>query len=216
MATNNTGELSDYYAWAAGGWLYFRSAPWHGLSLGIGSAFNFNLFSSDLSRRDSATGAVNRYEIGLFDVENPRNRRGLNRLEELWLRYQWRKSHLTVGKQLLQSPLINHQDGRMRPTAEAGAWWEWNEWNNIKIEGGLLWRISPRSTVRWYTVGESTGLYPRGINPDGSASGYSGNLKSHGIGLLGISLKPHEHLTLQVWEQYVERIFNTALLRADY
>ncbi|MCS7036455.1 MAG: OprD family outer membrane porin [Saprospiraceae bacterium] len=216
MVTDNTGQLSDYYAWAAGGWLHFQSAPWHGFSMGVGGAFNFNLLSSDLSLRDSATGAINRYEIGLFDVENPRNRRDLDRLEELWLRYQWRNSRITVGQQLLQTPLINHQDGRMRPTAEAGAWLEWNEWRRVKIEGGLLWRMSPRSTVRWYTIGESIGLYPRGINPDGSASGYSGNLKSGGVGLVGITWRPDERLTLQLWDQYVERIFNTALLRADY
>lgn len=216
MITDNSGELSDYYAWAAGGWLHFQSAPWHGFSIGVGGAFNFNLLSSDLSQRDSITGAINRYEIGLFDVENPRNRRDLDRLEELWLRYQWRKSRLTVGQQLLQTPLINHQDGRMRPTAEAGAWLEWNEWNRVKVEGGVLWRMSPRSTVRWYTIGESIGLYPRGINPDGSVSGYSGNLKSGAIGLAGITFRPNKDLTLQLWDQYVERIFNTALLRADY
>ncbi|MCS6929873.1 MAG: OprD family porin [Saprospiraceae bacterium] len=216
MLTDNGGLLSDYYAWAAGGWLHFQTACWRGFSMGIGGAFNFNLLSTDLSARDSATGAINRYEIGLFDVENPRNRRDLDRLEELWIRYERQGLSLTVGQQLLQTPFINHQDGRMRPTAESGAWLEWQKGRNLKVEGGWLWRISPRSTVRWYTVGESIGLYPRGINPDGSASGYSGNLKSKGVGLIGITLKPYPHLAVQLWNQYVEQIFNTVFLRADY
>lgn len=215
MTTDNTGNLSDYYAWAVGGWLHFQTATWRGFSMGIGGAFNFNVLSSDLGKRDSATGAPNRYEIGLFDVENPNNRRDLDRLEELWLRYRWRKSHLTVGQQLLQSPFINHQDGRMRPTAEAGAWVEMNEWTNLKVEGGWIWRISPRSTVRWYTIGESIGLYPRGINPDGTSSGYSGNVTSNGIGLLGITYRPTREVKLQLWDQYVENIFNTAFFQAD-
>ncbi len=216
MTTDNTGALSDYYAWAVGGWLHFHTATWRGFSLGASGAFNFNLLSSDLGRPDSVTGAVNRYEIGLFDVENPYNRRDLHRLEELWLRYQWRKSYLTIGQQLLQSPFINHQDGRMRPTAESGIWLTWKEWSGLQIEGGWLWRISPRSTVRWYSVGESIGLYPRGLNPDGTASGYAGNLNSRGIGLLGVTFGRIEHLKLQLWNQYVENIFNTLFLQADY
>ncbi len=127
MATDNARELSDYYALAAGGGMHFSTAPWHGFSFGLGGLFNYNLASSDLGARDSITGAFNRYEIGLFDVEDPNNRADLDRIEELWLRYQWKKSHITVGQQSLQTPFIHYQDGRMRPTAEAGVWAEVNE-----------------------------------------------------------------------------------------
>ncbi len=216
MATDNTRNLSDYYALAAGGGLHFNTASWHGFSVGIGGAFNYNLASSDLSAKDSLTGAVNRYEIGLFDVENPQNRRNLHRMEEFWLRYAWKKSRLTLGQQLLQTPFINHQDGRMRPTAESGLWAETNVLKNTKIEGGWLWKISPRSTVRWYSVGESIGLYPKGLNPDGTGSGYAENLKSMGIGVLGITRQWGKHTKVQVWDQYVENIFNTAFAQADY
>ena len=216
MATDNARNLTDYYAWAAGGGLHFSSSPWHGFSFGIGGLFNFNLASSDLGAKDSLTGAVNRYEIGLFDVEDPYNRNDLDRMEEFWLRYQWRKSRLTAGKQLLQTPFINYQDGRMRPTAEAGAWLEVNEWKNTRLEGGWLWKISPRSTVKWYGIGESIGLYPKGLNPDGTGSGYPENLESKGIGLLGLQRQLGNNLKLQLWNQYVGNIFNTAFLQADY
>ena len=107
MATDNTRALSDYYAWAGGGALHFSTAPWHGFNFGVGGVFNFNLASSDLGAKDSLTGALNRYEIGLFDVEDPYNRYDLDRIEELWLRYQWKNSRITVGQQSLQTPLIN-------------------------------------------------------------------------------------------------------------
>lgn len=216
MATDNARQLPDYYAWAGGGGLHFNSAPWHGLSFGIGGVFNFNLASSDLGAKDSLTGSVNRYEIGLFDVEDPYNRNDLDRMEEFWLRYQWKKSCLTVGQQSLQTPFVNYQDGRMRPTAEAGAWAELNELKNTKIEGGWLWKISPRSTVKWYGIGESIGLYPKGLNPDGTGSGYPENLESAGIGLLGITRRIGGNTKIQVWNQYVENIFNTAFAQADY
>ena len=88
MATDNARHLTDYYALAAGGALYFNSARFHGFQMGIGGSFHFNIASSDLTAKDPTTGAVNRYEIGLFDVENPGNKNNLNRMEELWLRYE--------------------------------------------------------------------------------------------------------------------------------
>ncbi|MBK6995670.1 MAG: outer membrane porin, OprD family [Lewinellaceae bacterium] len=216
MATDNARQLSDYHALAAGGTLHFASSPWHGFSFGLGGIFNYNLTSSDLSAKDSITGAVNRYEIGLFDVEDPKNRKNLDRIEELWLRYQWKKSRITVGQQSLQTPFVNYQDGRMRPTAEAGAWAEINDVKNIKMEGGYIWSISPRSTVEWFSVGESIGLYPKGLNPDGTGSGYPENLESMGIGMLGITRQWGKRTKVQVWDQYVENIFNTVFVQADY
>ena len=216
MATDNTRQLSDYHAWAAGGGLHFSSAPWHGVSFGIGGLFNYNLASSDLGAKDSITGASNRYEIGLFDVQDPKNKNNLDRIEELWLRYQWKKSRITLGQQSLQTPLVNYQDGRMRPTAESGVWAEINELKNTKIEAGYLWKISPRSTVEWFGVGESIGLYPKGLNPDGTGSGYPENLESMGIGILGITHQWGKRTKIQVWDQYVENIFNTAFVQADY
>lgn len=216
MATDNTRQLSDYHAWAAGGSLYFSSAPWHGFNFGLGGGFNFNLASSDLGAKDSITGAINRYEIGLFDVQDPNNRNNLDRMEELWLRYQWKNSRITLGQQSLQTPFVNYQDGRMRPTAESGVWAEINELKKTKIEAGLLWNISPRSTVEWFGIGESIGLYPKGLNPDGTGSGYPENLESMGIGLLGITRQWGKNTKVQVWDQYVENIFNTAFVQADH
>ena len=104
----------------------------------------------------------------------------------------------------------------MRPTAESGLWVEVNDLKNFKIEGGWLWKISPRSTVEWFSVGESIGLYPKGLNPDGTGSGYPENLKSAGVGLLGVTRQAGKHTRIQVWNQYVENIFNTVFAQVDY
>ena len=216
MATDNARQLTDYYAWAAGGGLHFNTAPFYGFQFGLGGAFNFNLASSDLGARDPGTNAANRYEIGLFDIENPYNRRDLDRMEELWLRYIRKWGTITLGQQSLQTPFINSQDGRMRATQETGLWASVNPSTHTRIEGGWLWAISPRSTVRWYSIGTSIGLYPKGLNPDGSASGYPENLQSKGVGLLGITQRINECLRVQVWDQYVDHIFHTAFAQADY
>lgn len=216
MATDNTRGLSDYYGLAAGGYLHFQTASFKGVRMGLAGSFHFNLASSDFTRKDPLTNALNRYEIGLFDVENPTNRRELNRLEELWLRYEWNKTWISVGRQILQTPLINYQDGRMRPTAEEGVWITSTRLPSTKLEGGWLWAISPRSTIKWHDIGASIGIYPRGLNPDGTASGYPENLSSKGVGLLGITNKLKKIGKLQLWNQYVQGVFNTALLQTDW
>ncbi|MBK7149909.1 MAG: outer membrane porin, OprD family [Bacteroidetes bacterium] len=103
----------------------------------------------------------------------------------------------------------------MRSTMEEGAWVEVNEVKNLKLQGGWIWRISPRSTVKWYTVGNSMGIYPQGLNEWGAKNNYAGHIRSAGVGLLGITYSPVKQLQLQAWNQFTENVFNTVLLQAD-
>lgn len=214
METNNTGELSDYYANAAGGGIKFVTAPIKGFQLGISGFFTFNIGSSPLGEPDPKTGAGNRYEIGLFDQQDPYNTSDIDRLEELFLKYNFKNSSITLGKQLINTPFINLQDGRMRPTEVSGLWSEINT-RKTKWEGGLIKHISPRGTVKWFNVGESIGIYPMGVNPDGERSAYRGNTETKGLAMAGMTNKSLKYLTLQAWHMYVHNIFNTSMLQAD-
>ncbi len=147
MATDNTGPLTDYVAWGLGAGIGYESPKWKGLQFGISGFFIFNVASTNLAKKDSLANAFNRYEIGLFDIAHPENRFDLDRLEDLYLRYSFRKSKVEVGRFEITTPFINRQDGRMRGTVEEGAWFEVNEVKKLKMEGGWLWRISPRSTI---------------------------------------------------------------------
>ena len=159
---------------------------------------------------------MNRYETGLFDIEDPANKKDIDRLEELYIKYHFKKSTLTLGKQLLNTPFINLQDGRMRPTEVEGLWAEINGIKKIKLQLGYLYGISPRSTVKWFKVDESIGVYPVGVNENGIKSGYQGNLESKGIILTGITYQHNKNLKLQLWNQFTENIFNSTFLQADY
>ena len=216
MTTNNKPGLSDYYANAAGGGIKYETAPFKGFQLGVSGFFVFNIGSSDLGKPDPATSQPNRYELGLFDVQNPYNKRDIDRQEELYLKYNWGRSHIVFGKQLINTPFINLQDGRMRPTGVGGIYGEINDIKNTRIEGGFLYEISPRSTVEWYSIGESIGLYPVGVNPDGTKSDHKGNLESKGIAMLGLAHKLTKNLSAQLYNVYVENIFNSALVQVDY
>ena len=146
MATDNAAGLTDYVANAVGGQLRYESAPYHRLQFAVGSQFIYNLAATDLAQADSLTGQPNRYEIGLYDIAHPGEYRDLYRLEELYLKYATPTLSLRVGKQLINTPLINLQDGRMRPTAVEGVWADWQPMKALHLEGGWLYRISPRST----------------------------------------------------------------------
>lgn len=214
MATNNKKGLTDYHAHATGGGLSYTTASFHGFRLGIGGFFIFNTGSSDLLKPDPSTQQPNRYEIGLFDIENPSNKNDIDRLEELYISYSWKKNSVTLGKQIINSPFINPQDGRMRPTGVEGLWLK-TKTGGTKIDGGILWGISPRSTVRWFNIGQSIGIYPQGVNESGNPSNYREHVNSNFIGLIGITYPVSKRTKVQLWEQLTEQVFNTVLFQAD-
>lgn len=216
MATDNKEGLTDYYANAVGGGIKFETGKFKNFQVGVSGFFVYNIGSSDLSIPDSKTKQMNRYETGLFDIEDPSNKKDIDRLEELYIKYHFKSNHITLGKQLINTPFINLQDGRMRPTEVEGIWTEINSIKKIKLQLGYLYGISPRSTVKWFKVAESIGVYPVGVNDEGIKSAYAGNLESKGIFLAGISTQLNENLKLQFWNQYTENIFNSAMLQADY
>ncbi len=215
MSTNNEKELSDYYALAAGGGLKYETGIYKGFQFSVGGFFVWNLTSSDLTKPDPSTGMPNRYEIGQFDIEDLSNKSDMDRLEDFNLKYHYKKSVLTWGKQGIVTPFINPQDGRMRPTGEQGIWLDLREIKRTRIQGGWLTRISPRGTVKWFDIEESIGLYPTGSNTEGGKSGYKGNLKSSGVGVLGLTYQIKPNWTVQGWEYYTDNIFNTLMLQTD-
>ncbi|WP_290792511.1 OprD family outer membrane porin [Flavihumibacter sp. UBA7668] len=215
MATDNTSGLTDYAATAIGGGLRYKSAPFHGFSIGLGGYFIYNLASSNLAKPDSITNAFNRYEIGLFDIQDPLNKNDINRLEELYIQYQHKSLNITLGKLLPEMPFINQQDGRMRATGIDGLQLKWKPTKSTRIQTAFLWQISPRSTVRWFSIGESIGVYPMGQTTEGKPANYQNKLHSKGVLITGIEQKINGRLNIQVWNQLVENIFNSTLLQAD-
>lgn len=214
MNTINEGGLSDYYANSGGGGIRYETAPYRGLQFAVSGFYIFNLHSSPLGVIDTLAFNGNRYELGLFDIEDPENKKDLDRLEEFYIKYNYKESHITFGRQLINTPFINLQDGRMRPTGVEGVWFNILDIPKTKIEGGYLWAVSPRSTVRWYYIGESLGLYGVGVNQDGTRSGYSGHTNSHYVASLGIHRDIAEH-RFHIWNFHVDNLFNSTMFQAD-
>lgn len=213
--TLNDGHLTDYYANALGGGLRYETAYYHNFQFVVSGFYIFNVGSSDFTKPDASTGQLNRYEIGLFDLENPDNKKDLDRLEELQLNYKYKNLHVTYGRQLINTPFINLQDGRMRPTSVEGLWLEKNGDKKWDFKGGYLFAVSPRSTTKWYTIGESIGLYPVGVDSSGKKSAYAGNTHSSGVALGNVSYSPTKSIRLNLWNIWIDNISNTSLLQFD-
>lgn len=216
MATDNQNNYKDYYANALGGGLRFETAKYFGFQFAISGFYVFNTLSSDLSIADPASGSPNRYEIGLFDIENPYNRKDIDRLEEFYLKYSNETSTIIFGRQLINTPFINLQDGRMRPTGVEGLWYEYANKKKLSVNAGWLYAISPRGTTKWYYVGESMGVYPPGVNTDGTKSQYASNIKSNGVFMAGATYHLNQNFKVQLWNQFTENVFNSALIQADF
>ncbi|MER2999152.1 OprD family outer membrane porin [Pontibacter populi] len=214
MHTDNTGDYPDYHALALGTGLYYESAKLHGFQMGVGSFFIYNLWSDELGA-DPATGFNSRYEIGLFDLLDPNDKHELGRLESLFVRYNHNKSKVTLGRQKINTPFLNPQDGRMRPTLVNALWLEVNELQKLKFQGGWVFSIGPRSTQDWFDVEESIGSLPVGRSAYGGPSQFLGNINSAGMAVGQVAYTPIEPLTTTLTHYFVENLFHFTFSQTD-
>ena len=212
MSTINDGALKDDYALAQGAGIGLLTVPVKGFQIGVAGYFIFNLVSSDLSKPDPISGGNNRYEIGQFDVTNPKNKHDLDRLEDLFLKYSYRKNSITIGRMELNTPFMNLQDGRMRPTLEEAVWLNIHQFKKVKFNGGYVWGVSPRSTIQFYDLKSSVGIYGQGVNTDGTKSNYLSNISSKGFYMGNINITPFKKFEVNLWNGFFENVSNTALV----
>jgi hypothetical protein len=215
MATDNEGELKDFFANAFGMGIGYETAKFKGFQIGLSGFFIYNVFSSDFTILDTKTGIGSRYEIGQFDMLDVKNKHDMDRLEDLYIKYTFKESNIKFGKQHIKSPFINPQDGRMRPTLVEGAMIEYNQVKKLKIEGGWLYNISPRSTVKWFDIGESMSVFPPGLGVDGKPSQYIGNVHSNAVYFGGITSSVIKNTKVQLWNFHIDNVLNSTLIQSN-
>lgn len=217
MFTINRGELRDYHAQAFGGELGFSSQRWKNFQFRMSGAYTFDLWSADLTVNEATTGQPNRYEIGLFDVTNVRRENQVAFLQTFQLNYERNagRTRIIFGKQDLNTPFLNAQDGRMHPNMVEGLWAAHRTTKGVRYEGGYLYRMLPRSTANWYSIGESIGLYPVGRDVDGRRSLYAGNVRTAGILAGSASVPLAGKWRATGWNVFAENVFNTGMLHLE-
>jgi hypothetical protein len=213
MATNNQDPYSDNYAHAISAQAKYQKGLGRYFRVAAGASATYNISSSDLASIDSIAKRPNRYEVQLFDLRYP-NRKSSYRLEEFYVHAALKNGMIRLGSQSITTPFINPQDGRMRPTFVSGIYTILS-FNSTEVQGGWIGAILPRSISDWHSTGSSIGLNPQGIHTDGTASNYGGHLSSNGIFIAGVTRSFSQSIKIKFWEQYVDKIFNTAMLQMD-
>ncbi|TLP71895.1 OprD family outer membrane porin [Maribacter sp. ACAM166] len=212
MTTFNKDDLKDFEALATGGKLKYQYYPINTLEIGVAVYNATNLGLQDLSIPDESTGRLSRYEEGLFDrldIEND----AIFLLGELYAKYKIPKHTFTVGRLKINTPLVNPEDGRMIPTLAQGFWYTHTTKNLNIFQFGLINKIAPRSTAKFYGIGESIGTYPVGRNRSGTASLYAGNTKSDYIIFTNAEVQLTQKLRLGIWNQFTQNISNSLYLK---
>jgi hypothetical protein len=215
MNTLNKGGLKDFRALATGGKIKYQFKFNNHFQLGAALYNTTNLGIQDLQEPDATTGRISRYEEGLFDRLDLANE-SVFLLGELYASYTFKKNTFKLGRIKINTPLINPQDGRMIPTLVQGFWYKYEIKKGSIVQLGVLNQIAPRSTGKFFGIGESIGTYPVGRNASGQPSQYFGNTVSDYIILLNSNLKITDKLQLNLWNQFVDNIANNFYLKPTF
>lgn len=212
MTTINQGNLRDYYTNATGGAIGIKTMPYKGLSIGVKGIFTYQTFSSDLNKMDDRLHKVSKWEHELYDINDLDNYNDLDRLEELYVEYAFKKGSLTFGKMPIQeSNLVNRSDGRMKPFAFSGLQLRLAVDSSTSLHLAAIGKVSPRSTVEWYQFDEAIGIVNNGIQPSGKPANYRGQSDSKGFSVLGIE-KNIGQTELTYYNYHIHRMINTSLV----
>ncbi len=212
MNTTYGGDFKDDYALGTslnlGGKANYKGFEFH-----AGYRIFGNVTSSNIWDPDPATGQMNRYETGLFDLLNPGDD-FFGKLELFSLKYENDKWGAQVGRFGINTPWINPQDGRLSPTGIEGLSF-WVNPESWKIQAWWINRMSLRGTSRWLHIGNSIGVYPKGRDILGMPSEYPGNTSSDYIFILHVTKDFESGNKLEIDQTLVQNVFNTFTINWD-
>ena len=214
MSTINKGSLQNYYANAIGASIHYETLPFKGFTVALNGIFVYRGFSNDLLAIDSLAQSHSQYELQLFDVEYRGNFNDLDRLEELYVKYERKKLTLTYGKMEIESPLVRLHDGRMKPKVFSGFKTDVRMKSNT-LTGAWFNKASPRSTTHWYAIEDAIGIYDNGYTTQGEEAAYHKKITSAGLGIVGYTTKPTNTIQLNAWDYYLDNVSNSTLLQLD-
>lgn len=213
MSTSYWEDFKGDFALGQSAYIQLKTKDFKGFSI-IGRYTVFgNLWSSDLSARDPITQNSNRYEVGLFDVNNTADR-FFGKVEELQIRFSSPKFNALAGRMDINTPFINPQDGRLSPTYVEGVRLDFRPDKKNKFSAQVIGRMSPRSTSGWFNVGETIGIYPVGQSEFGGPSNYQGNTESNFFTVVDWQHRMDSDLQLQLNHTFVDNISSTVFSQA--
>ncbi len=215
MATVNKDSLKDFHALATGGYVKYAYHIRNRVEIGGALYTSFNLNIQDLEVPDPTTGRISRYEAGLFDV-NDLGDRSVFIIGELYAAYSWKNGHIKAGRMKAKTPFVNGQDGRMIPTFVQGAYVFHKPIDQFDYTVGIYNEMGPRSTGKFFGIGESIGQYPVGRNPDGAVSGYQDETSSDFLIMSDINWRTKKNFRVRLVDYYIDNTFHALYLNPVY
>lgn len=220
LNTIQTRHLEDrihHAALAVGGRLMFHTASWKGFQLGIGGVFSSNIVSTNLTERYAESYLKPKWERQLFDITDPASKSQLNELEELFVKYNYKTAYIKIGKMPINTPLVNPQDSRMKPSAFSGIKFNWYHEKDLAFDASYLIKTAPRSTKEWYTIAESINLYKRAMANDSAGQHIpESEIHSSGLLILAAHYLPYENLRFRLWQYYTTNISYVSFFQSEY
>ncbi len=208
MGTFHQAPLTDNWASGTAFRLHYETAQYRGWRVTVVGQFGYALASSDLSGVDELTGQRARFELHMFDIEDPTNRKDFDRLENLTLNKRWKTGEVIMGRYSFESPFVNGQDTRLKANAFSG--FTAHQWlgknKRSKVTGAFVRGISPRGTIKWFDLGNSLGLLDNGLRPDGQSANYKHTVSTKGMIIAGWQYE-HQGAAAEVWHYHVDNLF---------
>lgn len=199
-----------------------------GMSLNLGAKVNFNkhwafhvgyrafanVWSSDIWEADPLTGQNNRYESGLFDLLDLRDR-FFGRLETFSLEYAQDRFGVKIGRMGINTDWVNAQDGRLAPTAVEGiyAWYQPTKQWKIGLWG--IGGMSIRGSKDWLNPGETLGIFPQGRTVSGKPAKYLSNTYSKSLVVLELDRMLSRGGNIHLSTTWAQNLFSTYWLAFD-
>ena len=173
-----------------------------------------NIASSEIWLPDPITGQSNRYETGLFDLLDTRDR-FFGKLETLSLEYSKENFGIKIGRMGINTDWINAQDGRLSSTAVEGfqAWHAPDSKWKFTLSG--ISRLSVRGSSDWLSVGETVGIYPMGRTVSGQPARYFGNTASAWLGIWEVDRKIGSDAKIHFSNTFAQNLFSTYQLSLE-
>ena len=210
MSTHNRGDLEDFNTLIGFGQINadYRINSWLKLAGQFNGVFVPN--SSGLERRDAITGKGPIYEANLFNLRTMSGQSEFA-LPVLNAQINLKGQTITVGR-FTKNEQALHSEQWPFPNALEGIWYE-NHWlKNTKWQVAVIHKAMPRFSGNFETIGQSIGVAGVGVNPDGSPSGYRGNINSRALIVGNYTRSINKEVSIDIWDYFVEEVMNTLIV----
>ena len=214
MSTSYWEDYKDDHAWGQMASVSIQSRLPHRFKVKAEYLGFLRLASSDLTAVDPRVPSLNRYELGLFDL-NHVERKVFGKIGNLHLDYLHSNFQARLGRMEINTPFINAQDGRLSPTYVEGFRWNYQMSPRISIGHHIIWGVSPRSTGNWFNLGESIGMYPVARDEFGQPSTYFGNTLVDFAHVLDLKVNLKSASSLLLNHTLVQNIYSAYLAQWD-